>query len=426
MVSDIFMKTGFRTLWLLACISTAQAQEASEAPALPAASPMQQSVATQPAQTDAAPDTGTNADMQSAPLPPSDDTTFERSTTPTTDGSRADDADSITDLATDTDAQASMEAPGADKASLLDAQRWVNATFNWLESGRDRVSSRVNRSATALDAYLARDVFDTSETNESYLLMNLDASASSGYEEEAGASFRGKLDIPNSRHRLNLFVDSRLEDFDGISERRRDVPQELNEDSTDDAVIGLSLLTRELRHWETQFSVGARFTFPMDPYARISTKRYFDLIGAWQSRLLLSGSHFDSRGARGGIEYDVYRRVREKDVFRISNEAQFLDQTNVWEFFHGYSYYQRLQHSSLEYSLSASGLSQPEPQVSAYWVRVQWRKRLYKQWLFGKLAPEVSFPRDRDFDATYALFLGLEVYFSEQPVAQQAIQATAP
>lgn len=314
---------------------------------------------------------------------------------------------------------AQAETPSnPDTDSTPDARRWVGSTFNWLEEQRDYVSSRVSSSATALDAYLARDVFDESQSNESYLLLNLDARASSGYPEEAGATFKGKLDIPNSQHRFKLFFDSNPDDFETIDERRRDVPDELDQNSQNDAVFGLSYVSREVTRWKPRISVGARFDFPMDPYVKVSARRYFELTSLWQSRLVPSASYFDSRGARAGAEYDVYRPVRERDIFRISNEAQFLDQINVWEFFHGYSYYQRLQKSSLEYSVSAAGVSQPEPQVSSYWVRVQWRKRLYEQWLFGKIAPEVSFPRDRDFNDTYAIFLGLEVYFSDARVAQ--------
>lgn len=296
---------------------------------------------------------------------------------------------------------------------LDDSKDWIDVSFHWLEEQRNYISSHVSASSTAIDAYLARDVFDSSHINESYLRMNLNYSFSTGYDEEADISLKTKLEVPSSKHKYKIFFDSDPDDFDDISDRRRDTPDDPEEEKNDSAILGLSYLGETFKDWSPKISVGARLKLPLDPYVKMTAQTYTELDDLWQSRLVLSSSYYDSKGWRAGLEYDIYRPINDDDIFRISNEAQFLDSDNTWEFYHSYSYYQRFERSSMEYSVAISGKSKPNPRTSKLWIRTQWRKRLYKDWLFGKISPEISFPRDRDFADTYSIFFELEVYFSE-------------
>ena len=289
------------------------------------------------------------------------------------------------------------------------------SNVNWIERQHGHVSNYVSTTASALDSYIARDSFNNAMLNKSYLRVRMTQAYSSGYDEESDFSIRGRLDVPNSRKRVQLFIDSEPNDFDNISDRRRDLPSTgAATKKTESAVAGLSFWGSAKKTWQPNISVGARFRLPLDPYVKARVRRYADLPGVWQSRFLQSASYYDSKGWRASTEYDVYRPIGDTDTLRISSEAQYLNSDKVWEFYHSYSYYQKINNqNSLGYSFSIVGANQPSPRVNGYWARLEWRNRLYKDWLFSKIAPEISFPRDRNFSATYAIFFELEVFFSD-------------
>lgn len=318
---------------------------------------------------------------------------------------------------TDVDSPVSETEKG-DHASIS-KPGWAMNSLYWLEGQRDYLSAQVTRSATVLDSYLARDAFDSSVVNASYVRINIGQQFSSGFDNDLGASVKLRLDVPNSKQRLRLFFDTDPDDLESINDRRRDNDRS-GPDQSDESVVGIELRNKDSRRWKNSARIGARVGSPVSLYARVRTKRFVELSGPWRSRLIQSASYFDAdnqgdgKGWLADTQYDIYRPVGDNDILRVSNEAQFTDETARWELFHGYSYYQSLDPiHSLEYSLALTGNNQPNPRVDNYWLRLQWRSRLYKDWLYGKVTPELSFPRSRDFDDTWSLLLELEIFFSD-------------
>jgi hypothetical protein len=291
---------------------------------------------------------------------------------------------------------------------------WVHTYFNWLEDQRNFLSSQITTTAYALDKYIARDSFKSDQPNESYVRIRGQQILTSGFDEYHDLSIRARIDIPNTEERVNIFFNSEPDDFDSISQRRRNITGTNSEESS---VAGVSFLGRQARKWKTDFSIGARFRLPPDPYTKFKVKRYDDLGGLWQSRFQQSVSYYHSRSWRASTEYDIYRPINGTDIIRISSEAQFFDSENYWEFYHGYSYHHPLdKKTAIELSTGLNGFSQPNPRVDNTWLRVEWRRKIYKDWLYGKISPELSFPRSRNFKDTYSLFFELELFFGDDYV----------
>jgi len=55
--------------------------------------------------------------------------------------------------------------------------------------------------------------------------------------------------------------------------------------------------------------------------------------------------------------------------------------------------------------------SMPAVSASMYTVAVNWRRRLYENWLFFGLAPQIDYPRSKAFEPQYRLTLSLEIVF---------------
>jgi hypothetical protein len=49
-------------------------------------------------------------------------------------------------------------------------------------------------------------------------------------------------------------------------------------------------------------------------------------------------------------------------------------------------------------------------------MSVRYRQRILRDWLFYEIIPQVSFPRERDFEATPGILLRLEMLFGHYPI----------
>jgi hypothetical protein len=44
-------------------------------------------------------------------------------------------------------------------------------------------------------------------------------------------------------------------------------------------------------------------------------------------------------------------------------------------------------------------------------IRLKYRQRIWRDWLFAELAPQLSFPRDNDFKRTPGILFRIEIFF---------------
>ncbi len=306
--------------------------------------------------------------------------------------------------------------PCASADSAVDdstSDSWLTGTVSWLERQQATLSRGVSGAASGLDQYIARDSFDSDLVSKSYVQIRFNHEISSGNPNETRGTIKTRLDLPNSENKLSLFLDSDPDELDSVDERQRNVTGDTVDNRDEDMVAGLAMLNKFQETWDSDLRFGVRVRWPLDPYSKASFSRSDHLNEDWRSRLKFSASYFDSGGWRTDGRWDIYMPIDQRDTFRIINEAQFIDADNEWEFYHGYSFYRRFTDSSLEYRFSVSGSSEPNPRVTSYGFRMPWRRKLNRDWLYFKVTPEVTFPRNRGFSDTWAIYFGLEVFFSE-------------
>jgi hypothetical protein len=305
------------------------------------------------------------------------------------------------------------------------SQRWVRAGFNWMEAQRNFLSKRVTQTAEVMDDYLARDSFEATDVNESYLRIQLSNGLSTGFDEDFGARISGRLQLPGLVDRWHLFLESAPDEFRSIDERQQGASDNLSARST---VLGVSLWRNVDRYWNPSLSVGANID-PFQLVTKLRFRRHFPITDTWQSRASQAFSYRNSRGWVSDTRFDVYRPLPNDAIFRASTEAQFNQQVeepivstsgtsypehDYIEFFHGWYYARQLStEHSIQYSVAATALNKPRRRFEKAWLRADWRTLLYEDWLFLKISPEVSFPRERNFKDTWGIYVELEIYAGE-------------
>jgi hypothetical protein len=326
----------------------------------------------------------------------------------------------------DSNADTALDAEPVSGSETVTGTGWMTSSFYWLEEQRNLLAKRVTSTAVIMDEYIARDSFDDTLVNESYLRIRVTQPFSTGYDYDPRVRVRARVDVPNSEEKVKLFLDTDPEEFDSIDDRRRG-NQDGGSFESGDAVVGISFFQKARSTWNPNLSIGIS-TSPTEIYTKVRVQRYDELPGPWQSRFNESLTYYDSRGWVSSTRYDAYRPLDNRGIFRISSEAQFNQEEenprltegepppkeDFWEFYHGWSLYRQLDDdTSIEYSVAGTALSRPSPRMENIWVNAEWRQLLYKDWLFGKITPEISFPRERDFTPTYAIFFELEIYIGE-------------
>ena len=294
---------------------------------------------------------------------------------------------------------------------------WTTRSANWIVTQQDLMSQRVFDSATAIDRYVAKEAFDDSTINASYVRLRNRWRLDEGGERKFETKFKLKLDLPNARRNVKLLIDSDPNDFDSLEDISRDI--NIGSDSVgdnDERATGGLRFESSRGEWERDFDIGSRFRIPLDPYTRLRFRRYDQVTDIWQSRFQQTFFYFDSSGWGADSELDLYRPVQDDQMLISNSSAKFLDSDNNWEFLQAFSFYERLSsYNALVYQVAGVANSRPDPRITNYWVRAEWQHRLFSDWLYLKVSPELAFPRENDYSATASLTFELEIFFSRDP-----------
>lgn len=316
-----------------------------------------------------------------------------------------------------------LHAAGCEESDLSESERvesgtWLGSSLHWITETQEYVSVKVQSAGINIDRYISRDSFDELEANESYLRLRLLERLAEGGDHVSEARISGKFDLPNSKQKVKLIFDTDPDDFDSIEQKQRDVGigTQLFDKKKNEATIGLSLEEVLLDNWKMSLGGGVRLRSVLDPYTRLRFTRYKKMNENWTSRARETIFYFDSDGWGAETEFDFYRPLDGDRLLHVSLGGKYLDSENNWEWVHGLSLNRRLnRNNAIEYQFGVSVNSNPTIQVSNYWLRSKWQHRLFKDWLYFNVVPEVAFPRNKSFSSTFQVNFELELYFSKDP-----------
>ncbi|HIQ54776.1 MAG TPA: hypothetical protein EYH51_16190, partial [Pseudomonas pachastrellae] len=142
----------------------------------------------------------------------------------------------------------------------------------------DRVTRWVDSTARNLDGFFGTLDSDQVE-NESYLRLSSDFDWMESEDFEIDPGIRFKLDLPTTRERLRLIIESDPEESRGTLEEQGAEPLRPQDDSLSNTVIGLAGLGNNdpTVGWKTRAGAGVKVRWPLNPYARASAERLWQL-----------------------------------------------------------------------------------------------------------------------------------------------------
>jgi len=282
----------------------------------------------------------------------------------------------------------------------------VTSPYTTVDAAHERVSGAVEGMAKNVDRFFA-DERSFQESNETALQIRFDTTARESGEFEFTSRVRAKWVFPHMQKKLRLVLES------DPREAGTDSPEDdplAAVDSASDYTLGLERLF-ETSDWEVRPSVGLRFDTPLDPYARLRAIRYFDL-GPWLSRVSGTASWFNSDGVSLSANVDFDRPLDENLLFRSATGSLWEHDPDTVSLSQMFTVYQQLASSAkLAYDLGATFDNDPDWQSTDYFVRLRYRRLIYKSWAYLEVQPKVSWPEDNDYREDLSLLVRLEVNF---------------
>lgn len=268
------------------------------------------------------------------------------------------------------------------------------------------ISSTLEETATSIDYFFADDiVFE--QTNHSYLRIALDMVS----KEYNGTGFAGdlklKVDLPHIKKRLKLLIesDSQRDSKDNLEELPADVVQER------DFFISLERAIGGTKRWDIRPSLGIKVNTPIDPFARIRSFRYFSLDN-WLLRASNTLAWYDLRGYGADAVLEFDRAVRKGLLFRTTSKLSWQEEEMFRRFDLGFSLYQHIdERQSMAYQIAGFADDEFDWRPNQYYMRVRYRKGLYKKWMFGEIIPQLTFLEETDFHNEISITFRLEMVF---------------
>lgn len=297
----------------------------------------------------------------------------------------------------------------------------LQSVFNKLEKWQANMGQYVDDSGERIDRFFGDNQAQITRKG-SQLDILLPTTLYDNGKVTTGLNFRAKIDLPRTNYRWNIvltsFADSLYNDQSGQT-----IPNDLDaasraisgeEDSTTSLAARYMLFTEENAF--THIDFGLKFTDFIDPnpYGRFRTRYKANL----SDKLLSRTTHdFYLERSRGGA-------IETKQVFDYQQQPKnlFRSQTSgVW------------WHKRGDYLLNQKGIwykTFNPHRVNAYYVSgnwlidnegatftdvsvgLNWREKLYKEWLFGEIEPKAIWREEDHFQTPdLSLTLQLEMRF---------------
>jgi hypothetical protein len=296
--------------------------------------------------------------------------------------------------------------------SSEDAPKEQKDMLSVLDSPHKYVSEQVEWLVTGVDKYFANEAFYNYST-DSYVQLSADVL----YEEEFadtsyGANLRARVDLPRTKRRFKLLIDTDpTEKQDPIERSVDESPAAAVQESDVYASIQRE---RERKGWLIRPSVGAKFNFPIEPFVKLQFTNLFPLQ-RWQLRVNETLYWYDDSGFGSDSTFDFDLPVGNVHLLRTTSFARWTEETNYFELNQIITFFQTPSPTRrISYQIGAYGQTSPTLFMTNYLAVIRYRQNIYKDWLFFEIRPQVLYRKINDWDDEVSLLLRLEWLFGRK------------
>jgi hypothetical protein len=249
--------------------------------------------------------------------------------------------------------------------------------------------------------------------NESYLRLGFATESEYGDPAQFEPEARFRLDIPTTRRKLRLVIESGSDELIPLEERQRD--RQLTEpDRTDTQTTGaLRYLSQIGDAINLSNDIGARLHFPPDAFWRATAEKRWQADANWAFRAQQRFYYYHQDGWGARTWFSASRDVGNGWRFASSSELEWVHRDGKFVAAQIFSTGKRLNNrSTLTPRIGVLGESKPSWRTTSAFADLTWRYRLHSDWLFAEVIPALTFPRERNFKDQGSVLFRVEMFFS--------------
>lgn len=236
---------------------------------------------------------------------------------------------------------------------------------------------------------------------------------------ESKPKFRAYIDMPRTKKRLRLLISSFDEtDLDNADDSLNNT-QNLGRNGLEDDDQGTSIAaqylldSRENRLF--QFDLGARVSsLKLNPYGRLRFRHKTKFDNNISSRNTQTVLYERIRHWVWEMRQDFDYQLATNDLVRSETRVTWLLEDDSFELRQrGIVFYSINQHRVRSYFAEGNFNNELDGfSAASYSLGMNWRERLYQDWLFAEIEPRLSWFAEDDFDSTqFSIRFMLEMHF---------------
>ncbi|MBW6487745.1 hypothetical protein [Sulfurimonas sp.] len=261
----------------------------------------------------------------------------------------------------------------------------------------------------SIDAFFKSDKF-IDDTEASFLRIRLGSEFQSKEPAEFKYKIRAQIPLSRTKKSFQIFVgDVEKNYFDTTTST------EVKEKKTE---VGINFFAPVYKDIKSKYSIGiSSFT----PYAKARYSKDFSAIG-W---LIQPSQQFKySIKSEWSEETNIYfdKRLETNSIFRTTLHRKTQSHIDGFDYSAALSYYLTLSKKK-GFSISQQfwGNSKyvceiaPEPYsgISNYATFASWRQNIFRKWITLEVQPGISFHRQYEYEANYAVNFYVDFYFGK-------------
>jgi hypothetical protein len=288
---------------------------------------------------------------------------------------------------------------------------WLQERFEPVHYDLTRM---VDNTARSLDQF-----FGTEESlfvdNQSFLRVAIDTRLQPS-NSKLDPSLRFRVDLPTTRKRLRLVIESDIEEPLGrLSEQGVREVRGGERFDTNNSAVGLEQRSSNdpSQTWVQGLGLGVKFGTPLDPYVRYSAVRQWNFSESkWQINSSNRFTQFNQRGLQLRTNFDINKPITDDTTLRFQTYAEFEEKRDSTVFSQTAELNRVLDdRTALRYALIVLGDTTGKKTIKDYILQAYYRRDLHKNTVFMDIIPEIHFPTETNRNPYVALTFRLEIFF---------------
>ncbi len=282
-----------------------------------------------------------------------------------------------------------------------------------MDAAHYHISNSLLSSAEWLDAFFDDERYK-SEVNESRLKVSFDSSVINGEGVNFDANTHLKVVLPELEDRLSFEISG---DTDDEIRDDRPIDRTLDKTIADESdsgglTAGFRYLLAARERFNIHIKSGARIR-SLEPVLYIGPRyrQTWDLEN-WALRFTQRLRWYSDEGFESRSRWDLERPVFGDYFFRTTTEIKWYEVENGLFYDLDFSLSHAIDgRSAVEFQWNNRFRTRPHDQLSTTVFRLRYRRRVWRDWLSFEVAPQVAYPRDRDYNLTPGILFRFHVVF---------------